>query len=62
MKKNLIWILAAGAVAYWLYNRQRTLPQVIAVPVMPTDTMMPGAIGPAVEGVIKNGQELDILQ
>jgi hypothetical protein len=62
-KKLLMWALIGGVAGYFFLRRKKA-PQVVVVtvPVLPTDTMMPGSVQPAIEGVIKNGQELSFLR
>jgi len=63
-KKWLMYALVGGAV-YWFFLRgrgaaRRRMP--VSMPVLPTDSMMPGSLIPAVQGVIKNGQSLEIME
>jgi hypothetical protein len=59
-KKWLMYALVGGAV-YWFFLRNRggaglRLPS--AMPVLPTDSMAPGSLGPAVQGLLKEGTDL----
>ena len=66
MSKRMLMYLLVGGAVYWFILRRRGggsgAPMRRAMPVRPTDSMMPGSLMPAVQGVIKNGQSLEIMQ
>lgn len=70
MSRKWMWLLVAGAGAWWLIQRQREAAAQSAAmvsaammprPMLPTDTMMPGAIDAAVQGIIKEGEGLSCM-
>jgi len=64
-KKLLLYGVLGGAIWIWWQGRYRRLQHAEAVAKnvqpLPTDSMMPGSLEPAAQGIIKEGNGLSFL-
>lgn len=61
--KQLLMYAAVGFGAWWFFTQRTQTPAVTATVVspLPTDSMMPGVMPAAVNGIVKEGEGLSYL-